>query len=129
MAGLTKDELKSALVNHGVEISLSAAKKDELVALYEEFVAPHEQQAGEFSSDDENSSPVKKISKKTSRSSKASSQNGKELTEENSLIVGDMKIDDLNDEELISLLKEYEIEVGPIVGKNLFLIFLATKEH
>ena len=126
MAGLTKDELKSALVNHGVEISLSAAKKDELVALYEEFVAPHEQQAGEFSSDDENSSPVKKISKKTSRSSKASSQNGKELTEENSLIVGDMKIDDLNDEELISLLKEYEIEVGPIVGKKLFFDFFSS---
>ena len=33
MAGLTKDELKSALIAHGVEQNLSAAKKDELVEL------------------------------------------------------------------------------------------------
>ena len=65
MAGLTKDELKSALVSHGVETNLSAAKKDELVQLYEEFVAPHEDAAGEFSSDDE--IPVKNTSRRSSR--------------------------------------------------------------
>jgi len=65
MAGLTKDELKSALISHGVETNLSAAKKDELVQLYEEFVAPHEDAAGEFSSDDE--IPVKNTSRRSSR--------------------------------------------------------------
>ena len=131
MAGLTKDELKSALVNHGVEMNLSIAKKDELVALYEEFVAPHEEKAGEFSSDDENGSPVKKVSKKTSRSSKLSrsSKVGKEnesesgkLTEENSFIVGDINVSELSDEDLIKYLNQYNIDVGPIVGE--FEIFI-----
>ena len=63
MAGLTKDELKSALIAHGVEQNLSAAKKDELVELYEEFVAPHDEKAGEFSSDDENLTPVTRSSR------------------------------------------------------------------
>ena len=63
MAGLTKDELKSALIAHGVEQNLSAAKKDELVELYEEFVAPHDEKAGEFSSDDENLSPTTRSSR------------------------------------------------------------------
>jgi len=71
MAGLTKDELKQALVSHGVEQNLSAAKKDELVELYEEFVAPHEENAGEFSSEDESLSPTKISSKRTSRRSSA----------------------------------------------------------
>lgn len=120
MAGLTKDELKSALINHGLELNLSAAKKDELVALYEEFVAPHEENAGEFSSDDE-SVPLARKLKKASKSSKAASENGsggKALTEENSFIVGDIKVDELSDEELIKLLKENDIDVGPIVGRQ-----------
>ena len=77
MAGLTKDELKQALVSHGVEQNLSAAKKDELVQLYEEFVAPHEENAGEFSSEDESLSPTKISSKRVSRrfSAKVSSTN------------------------------------------------------
>jgi len=71
MAGLTKDELKQALVSHGVEQNLSAAKKDELVQLYEEFVAPHEENAGEFSSEDESLSPTKISSKRSSRRTSA----------------------------------------------------------
>ena len=62
MAGLTKDELKQALISHGVETNLKAAKKDELVQLYEEFVAPHEENAGQFSSDDESLTPTKRTS-------------------------------------------------------------------
>lgn len=117
MAGLTKDELKSALINHGVEMSLSSAKKDELVALYEEFVAPFEEQAGEFSSDDEASSPVKKAAKKVSKSSTVNNGTD-ELTEENSLIVGEVQIDALDDDELVAYLKKYGVEeIGPIVGK------------
>ena len=120
MAGLTKDELKSALVNHGVELDLSSIKKGELVDLYDQYVAPNDLKAGEFSSDDELGSPVK-TKKKTSRSSRISERSakaGKELTEENSFIVGDVKIKELNDEELIALLTKHGIDVGPIVGKN-----------
>merc|ERR1711936_931738 len=72
MAGLTKDELKSALIAHGVEQNLSAAKKDELVELYEEFVAPHDEKAGEFSSDDENLSPTTRSSSKGASKSRLS---------------------------------------------------------
>jgi len=72
MAGLTKDELKSALIAHGVEQNLSAAKKDELVELYEEFVAPHDEKAGEFSSDDENLSPTTRSSSKRASKSRLS---------------------------------------------------------
>jgi len=72
MAGLTKDELKSALIAHGVEQNLSAAKKDELVELYEEFVAPHDEKAGDFSSDDENLSPTTRSSSKRASKSRLS---------------------------------------------------------
>ena len=73
MAGLTKDELKSALVTHGVELNFSSAKKDELLELYDEYVAPNDLKAGEFSSDDEDL-PLKSLKKKTSKSSKAASE-------------------------------------------------------
>jgi len=127
MAGLTKDDLKSALVDHGVEMNPSAAKKDELVALYEEFVVPLDTKAGEFSSDDETASP-KKMSRR-SKVSRASSK-GKaavvekdndaiiELTEENSLIVGDVNVNDLSDEDLIAYMMKYGIDVGPIVDST-----------
>ena len=122
MAGLTKDELKSALVTHGVELNFSSAKKDELLELYDEYVAPNDLKAGEFSSDDEDL-PLKSLKKKTSKSSKAASEKSakaapKELTEENSFIVGDIKIKDLNDEELIQYLTKYGIDVGPIVDST-----------
>lgn len=120
MAGLTKDELKSALVTHGVELNLSSAKKDELLELYDEYVAPNDLKAGEFSSDDEDL-PLKSLKKKTSKSSKAASEKSaapKELTEENSFIVGDIKIKDLNDEELIQYLTKDGIDVGPIVDST-----------
>ncbi len=128
MAGLTKDELKSALISHGVDMSFTNAKKDDLVALYDEYVAPYD--VGNFSSDDEAAvvSPTK--TKKTSRSSKksasSSATNGEKkkrrsgkITEENSMIVGEIKVDELSDEDLIGYLKYYGIEVGPVVGKSI----------
>ena len=117
MAGLTKDELKSALVTHGVELNLSSAKKDELLELYDEYVAPHELKAGEFSSDDDQEDLPLKPKKRTSKSSKAASEKSvksaskNELTEENSFTVGDVEIKDLNDEELIQYLVKFGIEV------------------
>lgn len=67
MSSFTKDELRLVLVNHGVDLPNTSAKKEELVALYEEFVAP--QDKGEFSSDDESSSPKKKTPSRSSRRS------------------------------------------------------------
>ena len=124
MAGMTKDELKNALVTHGVDSNFATLKKDELVALYEEFVAPHD--LGDFSSDDEAViTPTKKASRasaksvKSNKSTKSTKSNGekKELTEENSLTVGDINVDELSDEKLALLLKEHGVDVGPIVGK------------
>ena len=120
MAGLTKDELKTALVSHGVEIPLSTLKKDELVGLYDAYVAPHD--LGEFSSDDEAVISPQKVTKKVSRTSttKSTATNGENksnLTEENSMIVGEIKVDELSDEKLAKYLKDFGIEVGPIVGE------------
>ena len=125
MAGLTKDELKSALINHGLEMSLSNVKKDELVELYDKYVAPYD--VGEFSSDDEASPTKKKVSRSSKKSTGSAGSKGEKrksvsnvLTEENSMIVGDIKVNELSDEDLIKFLKEYEIEVGPIVGEYCF---------
>jgi len=117
MASLTKDELKNALVNHGVESNFSALKKDELVALYEEFVAPHD--LGEFSSDDEaviiSESKPKRVSNRSKASTKSASNGEKPgLTEENSLI----EVDELTDTQLASNLKEFGVDVGPIVDST-----------
>jgi len=117
MASLTKDELKNALVNHGVESNFASLKKDELVALYEEFVAPHD--LGEFSSDDEaaiiSESKPKRVSNRSKASTKSASNGEKPgLTEENSLI----EVDELTDTQLASNLKEFGVDVGPIVDST-----------
>ena len=146
MAGLTKDELKQALVSHGVEQNLSAAKKDELVQLYEEFVAPHEENAGEFSSEDESLSPTKISSKRISRrsSAKVSSTNlrlspklsakggsprvsataalpksPRVSSKSNGEVEPEavVNVEELNDSALREQLTEHGVVVGPIVGK------------
>jgi len=128
MSGLTKEELRSALINHGVSaLPPLSAKKEELVALYEEHVAGLADAAGEFSSDEDvslyNNSPSKRASaasRKTkasasSKISKASSKKNTVVTEENSLTVDGVDIDGLNDDDLFKMLKANGIEVGPIV--------------
>jgi len=128
MSGLTKEELRSALINHGVSaLPPHSAKKEELLALYEEHVAGLADAAGEFSSDEDvslyNNSPSKRssaASRKTkasasSKISKASSKKNAVVTEENSLTVDGVDIDGLNDDDLFKMLKANGIEVGPIV--------------
>jgi len=129
---MTKEELRNALVNHGVSsLPPLSAKKDELIALYEEHVAPLENGTGDFSSDDEvslNISPTKRAStasrltkiSSTSKLSKASSKSPKKsaITEENSLTVNGVDVDALDDDELFKLLKENGIDVGPIVSST-----------
>jgi len=124
---MTKEELKNALINHGLSPPPASAKKEEFVAMYEEHVAPIDQDAGEFSSDDEVTlSPRKKVSQssaKSTSSSKASkkgrkSASGGDQGEESSLVVGDLDVDSLEDEELFNLLKENGIAAGPIVAST-----------
>lgn len=130
MSSLTKEELRNALVNHGVpSLPPLSAKKDELVALYEEHVAPLEKDTGDFSSDDEvslNISPTKRVStasritkvSSTSKLSKSPKKSKEVVTEENSLTVDGIDVDALDDDELFSLLKENGIDVGPIVSST-----------
>ena len=70
MSHMTKDQLRDALVAHGVKSPPASAKKREFIALYREHVSEN----GVFSSDDEDEvkkSPVK--AKRTpSQSSKGS---------------------------------------------------------
>lgn len=61
MSGLTKEQLRNELINHGIELPSSSARKSEYVELYEKHVAPVQQSKGDFSSDEEdfpNSLPI-----------------------------------------------------------------------
>merc|ERR1719374_213094 len=103
---LTKEALKTALINHGLSPPPSNARKEEFIAMYEEHVAPLDHDAGEFSSDDEVSlSPRKKTSQSSSKSkgstkSPKKGKRGGKSSEENSLIVGDVDVDAMDDDEL-----------------------------
>lgn len=101
MSGLTKDQLKNKLITHGVELPPSSAKKDEYVRLYDKYVAPMEQSKGDFSSDDDEDSPIVPI------------QN--EINMEQSLVIDGLDISKLDDNELFSRLQDLGATVGPIV--------------
>jgi len=129
MASLTKEELKTALINHGLSPPPASARKDEFLAMYEEHVAPVDREAGEFSSDDEVTlSPKKKLSQSSAKSNKSNSSATKSpkkggkgksaATEEDSLVVGDLNLDDVDDDKLFELLKENGISPGPIVDST-----------
>jgi len=124
MASLTKEELKSALISHGLSPPPASAKKEEFIAMYEEHVAPIDQDAGEFSSDDEVTLSPRKKTSQSSAKSKASSKSPKKgkkagnSTEENSLIVGDVDVDTMDDDELRQQLQENGVDVGPIVDST-----------
>ena len=143
MASLTINDLKTELIAHGVELPPSTAKKEEYVALHEKNIPAGEKGTIDFSSDEEEVSipaggkvSTKKMSrksgvstKKLSRKSEAlnvangNSENSSQveneaiLTEENSLIVGEFDVETLSDEQLTSKLKDFNVTVGPIVGK------------
>lgn len=53
MSTLTKEQLRSELVSHGVDLPSPSAKKSEYVKKYEKYVAPIASSKGDFSSDDE----------------------------------------------------------------------------
>ncbi|XP_043229693.1 lamina-associated polypeptide 2-like isoform X2 [Amphibalanus amphitrite] len=99
MASLTKSQLINELINHGVTPPSPSAKKDRLVQLYEKHVAPHQEAAGEFSSDDEG--PAKQ-------------QNG----DEGSVSSLATDVSELNNEELAEHLRSHGVNVGPIVGST-----------
>ena len=119
---MTKDELRATLTNHGIELPGANAKKEELVALYEEFVQPVEQSKGEFSSDDEEViiSEKKRTSRKSATPVKASAVNKSQIVIEeviaesaNGVAVED--VTKLTDEELRAQLTQLGVAVGPIV--------------
>ena len=138
MANLTISDLKNELITHGVDLPPSSAKKEEYVQLYEKNIS--QKATIDFSSDDDELNiPVggkiskKKLSRKSAGnvSRKSEGMNGikhsadcsgeesekDKLTEENSLVVGEIDVATLTDEELAEKLKEFNITVGPIVGK------------
>jgi len=131
MSTLTKEELRNALIAHGVtDLPPASAKKEELVSLYEEHVAPTANGSAEFSSDDEvylNSSPSKRASaaskaSKASNSSKVSKSGSKspkkKMANGDSMVVEGVDIDALDDDELFEKLKENGVDVGPIVAST-----------
>ena len=124
MASFTKDELRSVLTNHGVELPATSAKKEELIALYEEYVEPLERSKGEFSSDDEEvvlATKTKKTSRKSGtpvRPSAPASDKSQIIIEE---VLSEENVDDLSqltDDQLAARLRQHGVDVGPIVGKQ-----------
>jgi hypothetical protein len=129
MASMTKEELKSAIINHGLSPPPSNAKKEEYVEMYNEYVAPVADDAGEFSSDDEVSvSPTKRSSQKSRTSAKSprvsqaagSTDTTLEMAETSESVVanGDVNIETLDDDQLFQLLKDNGVDVGPIVDST-----------
>jgi len=130
MSSLTKEELRSALISHGVtDLPPQSARKEELVALYEEHVSPVANGAAEFSSDDEvylNASPSKRAStaskaskvSSVSKASKSGSKSPKKKVSEDSVAVDEVDIEALEDDELFEKLKENGISAGPIVAST-----------
>ena len=130
MTSLTKEELRQALISHGVtDLPPASAKKDELINLYEEHVAPTANGSADFSSDDEvdfKSSPSKRASNASraskvsnvSKASKVSKSPRKKPDAGDSIVVEELDIDALNDDELFEKLKENGIDVGPIVAST-----------
>jgi len=134
MTSLTKEELRQALISHGVtDLPPTSAKKDELISLYEEHVAPTSNGSADFSSDDEvdfKLSPSKRAStasraskvsnvSKASKVSKSSSKSPRKKADAgDSIVVEELDIDALNDDELFEKLKENGIDVGPIVAST-----------
>jgi len=105
MSGMTKDELRSALNEHGIS-SPSSAKKDELVALYNSV---------EFSADDDDEEVVLSLKKS---SPKKNGLNTSTKAVDSSMIVGDFDVSGLNDDQLAEALIARQIEVGPIVAST-----------
>jgi len=128
MASMTKEELKSAIINHGLSPPSSNARKEEFVEMYNEHVAPVADDAGEFSSDDEISiSPTKRSSQKSRTSAKsprvskaggASPDTTVEMTPSAATANGDVDVESLDDDQLRELLKENGVDVGPIVDST-----------
>lgn len=107
---LTKDELKSALSAAGVDLPPSSTRKSELASLYEAHVGPLEAAAAagepEFSSDDE--------AEPESPPDLNGGGDGGEcvLTEETSLIAGELNVAQLNDDQLLEKLKQFGVDAA-----------------
>jgi len=126
MASLTKEELKLAIVNHGLSPPPPSARKEEFLAMYNEHIAETNEQAGEFSDDEVTLSPRKRISQSSAKSKSSSTSKSpkkgvveeSKMTEETSMIAGDIDVDKIDDVELRRLLQENNVDVGPIVNST-----------
>lgn len=103
MSSLTKEELRKALISHGIDLPPISASKGELVLLYQEHVTPTDDKSGDFSSDDE------EVAFNDNKTPKKSS---------NSLVESAVDISAMDDDTLFLSLKEHGVEVGPIVAST-----------
>jgi len=102
MASLTKEELKNALINNGIDLPPSSSKKEVFVALYEKHVAPIDEKR-EFSADEEDEEII--ITKKAKPPIYAFDR---------SAVTAEVDVDSMDDDQLLQSLKENNIEAGPI---------------
>lgn len=142
-SSMTKEELKTAIINHGLSPPPSSAKKEEFIEMYNSQVAPVADEAGEFSSDDEVSiSPMKKASRSSRASAKSPrvsqannssrdstlevTDNGTPVTQDEEAPAAveagaDVDVESLDDDQLFQHLKANGVDVGPIVDSTRIL--------
>lgn len=101
MSGLTKEQLKHALIAHGVGLPSTSAKKGEYVRLYHKYVAPVANSKGDFSSDDDDFLPLNDIRTKTMA--------------DFTMVIDGVNVAEFDDEELYSRLKALGGTAGPVV--------------
>ena len=104
---MTKDELKAALSQKGGVVPPASAKKDELMALYQEYVT--NAKAAEFSADEEAQEEEDLPVANKKRNSPV-----KKAAVDNNLA----DVADLTDDQLAEALINRGLEVGPIVGNS-----------
>ncbi|TRY70314.1 hypothetical protein TCAL_08259 [Tigriopus californicus] len=117
MSSMTKDQLREALVSHGVDPPPLNARKAEYIALYRAEISD----LGLFSSDDEDeddpddAAMVKpETRKKGSTSTSSKSAQKTSASRSSTLIVDGENLADLTDDQLFRRLKDNGIQAGPI---------------
>jgi len=114
MSGLTKDELRSALLDAGVSPAPpTSLKKEELLQLYRQHVNPSMQ----YSDDEDTEVELKpSTSSRSPRKSNTSANASATVLEDPEDSVQD--VETLTDDQLFNQLKDAGIEVGPIVAST-----------
>lgn len=146
MSHLTKDQLRDALVANGQPAPPASARKEELISLYRATVSPVRGRDGETLFSDDEGTPGSP-GKKRRAVSAAGGAGGRSPSPRKSASVSNFSfkkspskraaaaaaanasedVEAMEDDELYRRLKEYGVDVGPVVGESLQIVLLLVK--